>query len=346
MAPPQLFINKKTLDVEKLSENNKEDVCEDFEPENTQEQETEKEDKSDDCDSENSKDTNESNANRKARSLSILTNIASPILVFTGLAIALVGAFLLDDRYFLVLGLHLFSLGWLHFLQAPGTKFEQLISSFLARWDIRILDASGEDLVHLRHARILICVILCIANVIFTTLEIHFSNFLFKKNECYNYRCNSVSYGLQTACFIFSIWLAFPWPLLLCWLISTKTLPCQETLTDMLQKENIIASVFTQVYFYLACGGCLREEVEKSFGTMFIFDLSIVLGLLIGIFYILSGLKAFFKLVASLLKMILVLPLLIGLTVIAVTKSFAGLLNRKEEVDSKSETEDVWKATL
>ena len=91
MAPPQLFINKKTLDVEKLSENNKEDVCEDFEPENTQEQETEKEDKSDDCDSENSKDTNESNANRKARSLSILTNIASPILVFTGLAIALVG---------------------------------------------------------------------------------------------------------------------------------------------------------------------------------------------------------------------------------------------------------------
>ena len=92
---------------------------------------------------------------------------------------------------------------------------------------------------------------------------------------------------------------------------------------------NIIASVFTQVYFYLACGGCLREKVEKSFGTMFIFDLSIVLGLLIGIFYILSGLKAFFKLVASLLKMILVLPLLVGLTVIAVIKSFAGLLHRK-----------------
>ena len=92
---------------------------------------------------------------------------------------------------------------------------------------------------------------------------------------------------------------------------------------------NISASVFTQVYFYRACGGCLREEVEKSFNTMFIFDLSIVLGLFIGIYGILSGLKAFFNLVASLLKMILVLPLLIVLTIIAVTKSFAGLLHRK-----------------
>ena len=92
---------------------------------------------------------------------------------------------------------------------------------------------------------------------------------------------------------------------------------------------NVITSVFTQVYFYLACGGCLREEVEKSFGTMFTFDLSIVLDLLIGIFYILSGLKAFFKLVASFLKMILVLPLLASLTVIAVTKSFAELFHRK-----------------
>ena len=89
MAPPKLFINKKTL--EKHPENDKEDGYEDFEPENKQEQETEKEDKSDNCDPENSKDTNGSNTNRKARSLSILTNIASPILVFTGLAIALVG---------------------------------------------------------------------------------------------------------------------------------------------------------------------------------------------------------------------------------------------------------------
>ena len=127
---------------------------------------------------------------------------------------------------------------------------------------------------------------------------------------------------------------------------------------------------------------------------MFIFDLSITLGLFIGIFDTLSRLKAFLKLVVSLLKTILVLPLLIGLIIIAVTKSmfgFAGLLHRKviytsphpailfhpipnptfsptvqhqslmcyfflkkifldqcfqEEVESKSDNEDVWKATL
>lgn len=209
---------------------------------------TEKEDNSDDPES--SKDTDGSFANGKERSLSILTNIASPILVFAGLAIALVGAFLWNDelsyRYFLVLGLHLFSLGWLHFLQAPGTKFEKLITSLLTRWDNKNpQNASGEDVVHPYHARTLICVILCIANAIFTALEIHFSNFLFKKNECndygydYDYICNSGSFGLQTAGLIFSIFLALPWPLLLLWVTNTKTLPCQETFTDMLQREQV-----------------------------------------------------------------------------------------------------------
>ena len=89
MAPPQLFINTKTLELEKQPENYKVDGFADFEPENKQEQETEKEDNSDDPES--SKDTDGSFANGKERSLSILTNIASPILVFAGLAIALVG---------------------------------------------------------------------------------------------------------------------------------------------------------------------------------------------------------------------------------------------------------------
>jgi len=74
---------------------------------------------------------------------------------------------------------------------------------------------------------------------------------------------------------------------------------------------NIISSVYVTAYFYLACGGCLWDKVEQSFGTI-IFDLNIVLGLFIGIFGILSGLKAFFKLVTSLLKTILVLLFLIG----------------------------------
>ena len=95
---------------------------------------------------------------------------------------------------------------------------------------------------------------------------------------------------------------------------------------------NITTSVFITVYFYQACAGCLREEVEKSFGTLNIFDLSLVLGLFIGIFGTLSGLKAFFKLVISLLKMLLVLPLLVGLALITFTKSiisFVRLLQRK-----------------
>ena len=86
MAPPQLFINTKTLELEKQPENTKVDGFADFDPENKQEQETDKSDYP-----ESSKDNNGSFANRKERLLSILTNIVSPILVFAGLAIALVG---------------------------------------------------------------------------------------------------------------------------------------------------------------------------------------------------------------------------------------------------------------
>ena len=96
--------------------------------------------------------------------------------------------------------------------------------------------------------------------------------------------------------------------------------------------SNITASVFMLCQLYQGCGGCLREELEKSFGTISIVDLSIILGLFIGIFDTICGLEAFFKLVASLLKMILVLPLLAGLTLIALIKSiidFAWLLHGK-----------------
>ena len=89
MAPLKLFSNTKTLELEKQLEN---ESCEDFEPENKQEQEAQKKekenenDKSDPAESMGGKDEN-----RIARSLPILTYVVSPILVFTGLAIALVG---------------------------------------------------------------------------------------------------------------------------------------------------------------------------------------------------------------------------------------------------------------
>ena len=63
MAPPQLFINTKTLELEKQQENKS---SEDFEPENK-----------------HGKDEN--------RSFPILAYVVCPILVFTDLAIAFVG---------------------------------------------------------------------------------------------------------------------------------------------------------------------------------------------------------------------------------------------------------------
>ena len=96
--------------------------------------------------------------------------------------------------------------------------------------------------------------------------------------------------------------------------------------------SNIAASAFILFQLHLGCGGGLREELEKSFGTISIVDLSIILGLFIGIFDTICGLEAFFNLVASLMKMLLVLPLLTGLALIVLIKSiidFARLLQRK-----------------
>ena len=91
MAPPQLFINTKTLELERPPKNNKDGGSEDVEPENIQEQETKKKDKV--CDSEASDPAEHTDADgdddeiRMAKSLPIL----SYMLVFTGLAIALLG---------------------------------------------------------------------------------------------------------------------------------------------------------------------------------------------------------------------------------------------------------------
>ena len=87
MAPPQLFINTKTLELERQP-----DVYEDFEPENKQEQEAEKKDKEEENDSTDpAEDADGKDENRIAMSFPILTYVVSPILVFTSLATALAG---------------------------------------------------------------------------------------------------------------------------------------------------------------------------------------------------------------------------------------------------------------
>merc|ERR1719432_67517 len=154
----------------------------------------------------------------------ILTYITS--LVFMGLGFALVGAFLWNDEpeylYLLALGLHLLSIGCLFSVQAMS-KFEQMIASFLTRWDNYKQPISG----NLANARILIGATLSTINLIFTTLEMH----ILFTSSCY--------IGL-----IISICLALPWPLLVLWLTnrSNKTLLCQETfrkLNDELQERQI-----------------------------------------------------------------------------------------------------------
>ena len=89
MAPPQLFIKTKTLELEKQPDNKS---YEDFEPENKQVQAAEKKDKQEENESNDpAEDSDENGENRKAKSLPILTYVVSPILVLTGLAIAFVG---------------------------------------------------------------------------------------------------------------------------------------------------------------------------------------------------------------------------------------------------------------
>ena len=89
MAPPQLFINTKTLELEKQPKNDKEDGYQDIEPENIQEQEANKKDKTDDSEASDPAEHTDGKDDeiRMARPLPIL----SYMLVFTGLAIALVG---------------------------------------------------------------------------------------------------------------------------------------------------------------------------------------------------------------------------------------------------------------
>ena len=91
MVAPQLLINTKTLKLEKQPENKKEDEKENFETKLEQEAETKgKEDGIDSSDP--VKDaSNGNNENRKARLRPFLTYVVSPILVFKGLTIALVG---------------------------------------------------------------------------------------------------------------------------------------------------------------------------------------------------------------------------------------------------------------
>ena len=135
MVAPQLLINTKTLELEKQPETNKEDDNEEIDLENKEEHEAEMKEKEDDNDSiDPAKDTcNGNNKNRKESSRPFLTYIISPILVFKGLTIAIVGvsfnskdgilkliisslqAFLWEDKsvypYFVLLGLHEFLLG-------------------------------------------------------------------------------------------------------------------------------------------------------------------------------------------------------------------------------------------
>ena len=72
-------------------------------------------------------------------------------------------------QYFLVLSLHLVSFGCLHFVKAPGNKFETIIASFLARCDNYKQLISG----NLANTRTLIGAILSVANLIFTAVEMH-----------------------------------------------------------------------------------------------------------------------------------------------------------------------------
>jgi len=226
MAPPQIFINTKTLELEKQPETAKEDGGEDSEPVNKQEQEAKKED------NDNSDPAKDTVGSDHEIGMEPPLPILSYIVVFTGLAIAVLGAFLWNEQaigvigcYFFVLGLHLFSLGCLHFVQAPQTKLGKLLSSFLARCEEKFKP-------HI--ARMLVGTIVSVGNIIFTVVEMHI---LLNKWNTYGYDTSD----LQRAGVIFSICLSLPWPLLHLLLTnsSNNTHPSQETkLTDLLQRKQ------------------------------------------------------------------------------------------------------------
>ena len=87
MAPPQLFIISKTVELKKQTDNDKEDRSDDVEAENDQQEgRVEKKDEKYESDVDDPTGTEESDGeteNRKPRT--------APILVFIGLAVAFVG---------------------------------------------------------------------------------------------------------------------------------------------------------------------------------------------------------------------------------------------------------------
>jgi len=203
MAPPQLFINTKTLEVEKQDIVNVDG--------NNQEWEDDKKDIEDGSD-DPSEGTNNGNNESRIQAKFPLP-ILSYILVFMGLAISLAGAFLGINKpansYFFVLGLHLFSLGCLHLAEAPRI---QSFSSLLDRW---------ESCQKPKIARIMLATIASVANSIFAALEMYILFTNYDDFDCDYYgNFYFVFFGLM-----FSIFLALPWPLLLLWTTkgSTKT---------------------------------------------------------------------------------------------------------------------------
>ena len=90
MAPPQLFINTKTLELEKQPKDNKDDGYEDFEPENQHEEEAdknEKEDDKDNCDPDQDTNGTGNDGNRNEKWITILTSMP----IFVGLTVAVFG---------------------------------------------------------------------------------------------------------------------------------------------------------------------------------------------------------------------------------------------------------------
>jgi len=213
MAPPQLFINTKTLQLEKQPEIVNVDGYE-----NNQEREDDKKDEEDSSDASNpSEGTNGKNESRIQAKFPL--PILSYILIFTGLAISLPGAFLGINKpahcYFFVLGLHLLSLGCLHLANAQGIRS---FSSLLERWDSCCKQKIASIFVG------------TVANFIFTALELYT---LF--NNDFDYDDFDCSYGRDGWMFcygwpfiilglIFSIFLALPWPLLLLWTTKKCTI--------------------------------------------------------------------------------------------------------------------------
>jgi len=204
MAPPQLFINTKTLQLDKQPEIVNVD-------ENNQEWEDDKKDEEDGKEGTNGKDEN-----GKAK---FPLPILSYILMFTGLAISLAGAFLGINKpahcYFFVLGVHLLSLGCLHLANAQGIRS---FSSLLDKWDSCCKQKTASIFIG------------TVANFIFTALELYtlFNNdFDYDDFDCsygrdgwmYCYGWPFVILGL-----IFSIFLALPWPLLLLWTTKKCTI--------------------------------------------------------------------------------------------------------------------------